>query len=69
MKKITTILVALLLISMAATGQKKQFQVYGVCFYNLENLFDTINNNGKYDQEFSPSGARQWNGQKYWSKI
>ena len=43
--------------------------MYGVCFYNLENLFDTINNNGKYDQEFSPSGARQWNGQKYWSKI
>lgn len=69
MKKITTILAALLLIFIAATGQNKQYQVYGVCFYNLENLFDTINNNGKYDLEFSPSGARQWNGQKYWSKI
>ncbi len=50
-------------------GVKRQFQVFGVAFYNLENLFDTINNNGNYDLEFSPEGARQWNGQKYWSKI
>lgn len=50
-------------------GAKRQYQVFGVAFYNLENLFDTINNNGKYDLEFSPSGARQWNGKKYWSKI
>lgn len=50
-------------------GAKRQFQVFGVAFYNLENLFDTINNNGKYDAEFSPDGARQWNGRKYWSKI
>ena len=48
---------------------KRQVQVYGVAFYNLENLFDTINNNGKYDLEFSPAGARQWDGKKYWSKI
>ena len=41
-------------------GAKRQFQVFGVAFYNLENLFDTINNNGKYDAEFSPDGARQW---------
>lgn len=47
----------------------RQFRVYGVAFYNLENLFDTINNNGKYDLEFSPQGSRQWNGKKYWSKI
>lgn len=48
---------------------KSQYQVFGVAFYNLENLFDTINNNGSYDLEFSPKGARQWNGDKYWSKI
>lgn len=48
---------------------KKQYMVFGVAFYNLENLFDTINNNGKYDLEFSPQGSRQWDGHKYWSKI
>lgn len=49
--------------------KKGQVLVFGVAFYNLENLFDTINNNGNYDLEFSPAGARQWNGEKYWSKI
>lgn len=47
----------------------RRYKVYGVAFYNLENLFDTINNNGSYDFEFSPQGARQWNGVKYNSKI
>lgn len=53
--------------SMLAQGRKGR--VYGVAFYNLENLFDTINNNGKYDLEFSPEGKYQWDGQKYWKKI
>lgn len=44
-------------------------KVYGVAFYNLENLFDTINSNGKFDLEFSPQGQREWNSEKYWSKI
>lgn len=48
---------------------KKQYLVYGVAFYNLENLFDTINSNGKYDYEFSPDGTRGWTSERYWSKI
>ena len=52
-----------------AASPEKMHQVAGVAFYNLENLFDTINNNGKYDKEFSPDGARQWNGEKYRSKL
>ena len=48
--------------------QERRYLMYGVMFYNLENLFDTINNNGVYDKEFSPEGARQWNGTKYWQK-
>ena len=48
--------------------QERRYTMYGVMFYNLENLFDTINNNGAYDLEFSPRGARQWNGTKYWQK-
>ena len=49
-------------------SQERRYTMYGVMFYNLENLFDTINNNGVYDKEFSPEGARQWNGTKYWQK-
>jgi hypothetical protein len=55
--------------SATQSGAKRQYQVFGVAFYNLENLFDTINNNGTYDLEFSPQGSRQWDGRKYWSKI
>ena len=49
-------------------GTERRYTQYGVMFYNLENLFDTINSNGVYDKEFSPEGARQWNGTKYWQK-
>lgn len=45
----------LALLALAATAQKQdkgtrssngpQYQVFGVAFYNLENLFDTIPNN------------------------
>lgn len=52
-----------------SNAQNKRFQTFGVMFYNLENLFDTINNNGKYDKEFSPEGKNRWDGKKYWSKI
>lgn len=50
-------------------AQAKRYNMYGVMFYNLENLFDTINSNGTYDVEFSPNGARQWDGRKYWQKV
>lgn len=63
---------ALMLMQLPMSAQnagKRQGMMMGIAFYNLENLFDTINNNGKYDLEFSPKGSRQWDGRKYWSKI
>lgn len=60
---------AVLLLGAAMAGAQKKAAVYGVAFYNLENLFDTINNNGKYDLEFSPAGSYRWDGKKYWQKI
>lgn len=63
----------LLCIGPRATGQSNaapaRQMVYGAAFYNLENLFDTINNNGKYDHEFSPQGKNKWDSKKYWKKI
>ncbi|MCM1163689.1 MAG: endonuclease/exonuclease/phosphatase family protein [Muribaculaceae bacterium] len=73
MKRTFLMLLVAVLTAMGLSAQtatdRKQFMVFGVAFYNLENLFDTINNNGSYDLEFSPAGSRQWNGEKYWSKI
>ena len=67
MKRLALFALALIMI-LPAMAQDKRYNQYGVMFYNLENLFDTINNNGQYDLEFSPGGARQWNNQKYWQK-
>ena len=38
-------------------------------FYNLENLFDTINDPNKNDEEFLPDGKNQWNSEKYHIKL
>lgn len=40
-----------------------------VVFYNLENLFDTINDPDKHDEEFLPEGAKKWNSVKYQKKL
>ncbi|MCM1370061.1 MAG: endonuclease/exonuclease/phosphatase family protein [Candidatus Amulumruptor caecigallinarius] len=72
MRRFASLALALTLIaglSVQAVAQSKKIATFGVAFYNLENLFDTINNNGKYDLEFSPAGSRKWDGKKYWSKI
>lgn len=74
------LLMAALMVGVAAFPQKGaeaadtasapgRYIVAGVGFYNVENLFDTINNNGKYDFEFSPQGLRAWNTEKYRIKL
>ena len=42
---------------------------YKVVFYNFENLFDTINEPGVLDEEFTPEGPKKWNTAKYTKKI
>lgn len=38
-------------------------------FYNLENLFDTIDAPDINDEEFTPTGPRLWNSAKYYDKL
>ena len=44
------------------------FQVASLAFYNLENLFDTINQSNN-DEEFLPTGSMRWTGMKYKAKL
>lgn len=37
--------------------------------YNVENLFDTINNPDKEDDEFTPVSKKNWNTDRYTKKI
>lgn len=58
-----------LLIALFATNQtfsQKQYKIYTVAFYNLENLFDTINGPNN-DAEYLPS--RGWTQAKYRKKL
>lgn len=48
---------------------KKTFKVGCIGFYNLENLFDTINQDDVNDEEFTPVGINKWNGEKYKIKL
>ncbi len=41
----------------------------GVAFYNQENLFDTIHDQGKHDEDFLPDGSYRWNTLKYNHKL
>ncbi|NLJ07249.1 MAG: endonuclease [Sphingobacteriales bacterium] len=40
-----------------------------VMFYNVENLFDTINDPLTNDEEFLPEGANKWNSYRYYDKL
>jgi predicted extracellular nuclease len=37
--------------------------------YNVENLFDTINDPKKDDEEFLPTSKKNWNGKRYAEKL
>lgn len=38
-------------------------------FYNVENLFDTINDPNKNDEQFLPEGDYRWDSEKYFHKL
>ena len=67
MKKIIFLL-TVLFCSISVSAQKS-FSVYGIGFYNLENLFDITHDKGKNDYEFLPEGTNKWSEMKYTHKL
>ena len=62
-------LVAFCCITIAAIAQKQQYRPAIVGFYNLENLYDTINNPMVNDEEFLPNSVRNYNTAIYMDKL
>ncbi|HEU0136179.1 MAG TPA: endonuclease/exonuclease/phosphatase family protein [Flavobacterium sp.] len=61
--------IALLLIGFAistANSQEKKYKVHTVAFYNVENLFDTLNGPNN-DEEYTPQ--KGWTSPKYKRKL
>ena len=61
-KALTPFFITLFLISCNAQKTER------IAFYNVENLFDTINGTNN-DEEFLPKGKKEWNSERYNTKI
>ena len=70
MKKFFSILFLSLLI-LTGCGVKKigKTEIAKIAFYNVENLFDTIDDPNVNDEEFTPEGRQNWNSEKYATKL
>ncbi len=65
---LVVIFIVLVLIS-CSTQKFKNEKNLTIVFYNVENLFDTINEPGKSDEEFTPEGQDHWTEERYNKKI
>lgn len=50
-------------------AQERKATVACIAFYNVENLFDTIDSPDTNDTEYTQGGSKNWDGKKYWDKI
>ena len=66
---ILALLVSYLDIASLKAQEQQAYKVGLIGFYNLENLFDTIDDPLKDDGEFTPQGTNQWNTEKYLAKL
>ncbi len=63
------LLACILSLPFFSVAQEKKYNVAVVAFYNLENLFDTINDPDKNDEDFTPTGAYGYTPQVYKDKL
>ncbi|MGB5026958.1 MAG: endonuclease/exonuclease/phosphatase, partial [Chitinophagaceae bacterium] len=68
MKKIF-VFILLLAVNISLLAQKKDYKAAVIAFYKLENLCDTLDNTLINDEEFLPSGPRNYNSEIYFDKL
>lgn len=59
----------LLLCFFSSSAQTNKYKVSLIGFYNLENLYDTVDNPKVNDEEFLPNSERQYNSRIYKDKL
>ncbi|MGM0549731.1 MAG: endonuclease/exonuclease/phosphatase family protein [Bacteroidota bacterium] len=69
MKKYLISLFILLVLSTGKTEAQKTKEYVSIAFYNLENLFDTLDTPNKRDEEYTPEGRKKWDTEKYQRKL
>ncbi|MEI6123361.1 MAG: endonuclease/exonuclease/phosphatase family protein [Bacteroidota bacterium] len=69
MTKRNLIFAFLFVLSSCIFAQSKKINIAIIAFYNVENLYDTIDDPITDDKEFLPNGIQNWNSSKYNLKI
>jgi len=69
MNKLLFTIIGLALTISTAYTQKSSYKVSLVGFYNLENLYDTVNNPLVDDEEFLPNSERHYNTRIFLDKL
>jgi hypothetical protein len=57
-----------ILFAFISISAQKNYKIATIGFYNVENLFDTIDTPDVLDEEFTLEGNYNWTGEKYWFK-
>jgi hypothetical protein len=47
----------------------REYYIATIGFWNVENLYDTLNDQWKNDEDFTPVGLNAWNGERYRTKL
>jgi hypothetical protein len=68
-RSVLFIIVVLFLKLSMVSAQDQKVKMACIAFYNIENLFDTINDPSINDEEFLPDGPKRWNSEKYYLKL
>ncbi|MGB3774554.1 MAG: endonuclease/exonuclease/phosphatase family protein, partial [Leeuwenhoekiella sp.] len=68
-KNLLSILIILFGFQTIIAQKKQDFKVITVAFYNLENLFDTVNDPITFDDDRTPDGKDHWTEEKYNDKL
>lgn len=69
MKRSIIVLFVAALICLGVESANAQTVRRTIMFYNVENLFDTVDDPAVDDNEFLPEGPKLWNQTKYWKKM
>lgn len=67
--EIVSLGLAILVLQACVAQETGNYQVRTVAFYNLENLFDTVNDTLIYDDDRTPEGKDHWSETRYRDKI
>lgn len=69
MRKNLIVFILLIFVFASCSSNKKVKAPYTIVSYNAENLFDTIDDPNKFDEEFTPEATKNWNTERYNKKL